>query len=162
MSAHTHDDVGWIVTFEEYFYGIHQDGVQYIIDNSVSELLKDPKRKFIYVEMAFFELWWSEQNDAMKEDVRKLVKNGQLEFINAGWCMNDEAAAYYEDIVDQMTIGHEFLKKEFGIVPTIGWQIDPFGHSNTQAKLFYDMGFDAFFLTRVDYQDRLQRKKDKS
>jgi hypothetical protein len=37
--------------------------------------------------------------------------------------MNDEAGAYYDDIVDQMTLGHEFLWREFGIVPRIGWQI---------------------------------------
>ena len=36
----------------------------------------------------------------MKSKVRTLVENKQLEFANAGWCMNDEAAAYYMDIVD--------------------------------------------------------------
>jgi len=29
-----------------------------------------------------------------------LVKNRQLEFINAGWCANDEATVYYEDMID--------------------------------------------------------------
>jgi len=42
--------------------------------------------------------------------------------------MNDEANAYYEDIIDQMTVGHKFLLDNFGIRPTIGWHIDPFGH----------------------------------
>ena len=50
--------------------------------------------------------------------------------------MNDEAAAYYEDIIDQMTIGHQFLKQHFDYIPTIGWHIDPFGHSQAQASLF--------------------------
>jgi hypothetical protein len=36
----------------------------------------------------------------MQEKVRNLVKTGQLEFINGGWCMNDEANTYYEDIID--------------------------------------------------------------
>jgi hypothetical protein len=51
--------------------------------------------------------------------------------------MNDEAAPYYEDIIDQMTLGHKFLLDTFNAVPSIGWQIDPFGHSNTQAALSY-------------------------
>jgi len=36
----------------------------------------------------------------MKDQVKGLVKNGQLEFINGGWCMNDEATTYFEDIID--------------------------------------------------------------
>jgi lysosomal alpha-mannosidase len=41
--------------------------------------------------------------------------------------MNDEASCYYEDIIDQMTLGHQFLKKTFDYAPTVGWHIDPFG-----------------------------------
>ena len=35
--------------------------------------------------------------------------------------MNDEAGTYYEDIIDQMTTGHRFLKETFDIVPTFGY-----------------------------------------
>jgi len=40
-------------------------------------------------------------------------------------------------MVDQTTRGHQFLKKNFGpdAVPRGTRQIDPFGHSNTQAWL---------------------------
>jgi len=37
--------------------------------------------------------------------VHKLVNNKQLEFINSGWCMNDEAATDYNAIIDQMSLG---------------------------------------------------------
>ena len=37
--------------------------------------------------------------------VKELVKNKQFEFVNAGWCMNDEAGAHYNAIIDQMTLG---------------------------------------------------------
>ena len=37
--------------------------------------------------------------------VKKLVEGGQLEFINGGWCMNDEAATDYNAIIDQMSLG---------------------------------------------------------
>ena len=121
------------------------------------------------------------------------MHNGQLEFINGGWCMHDEASPYeppppplpllsspataarlrrrrrllplptefvlsvarlwrggvgrsqlgsggsgryYVEMVDQTTRGHQFLKKNFGdaAIPRGTWQIDPFGHSNTQAR----------------------------
>ena len=64
--------------------------MQYILDTVVQSLNENPARKFIYVEMAYFMRWWNEQTDAMKVSVKKLVENRQLEFINGGWCMNDE------------------------------------------------------------------------
>lgn len=97
----------------------------------VTELTNDPRKTFVYVEMAFFYRWYKNQDAAKKAQVKKLVDDGQLEFINGGVCMNDEAAPYYEDVIDQMTWGHQFLKREFNVVPTIGWHIDPFGHSAT-------------------------------
>ena len=48
--------------------------------------------RFIYVEIGYFWRWWNEQTEVTKDTVRTLVKNGQLEFINGGWCMNDEGA----------------------------------------------------------------------
>lgn len=49
--------------------------------------------------------------------------------------MHDEAATHYVDMIEQTTLGHNFIKKEFGVTPRIGWQIDPFGHSAVQAYL---------------------------
>ena len=53
-----------------------------------------------------------------------------------------------------MYIGHGFLKREFGITPKIAFQLDPFGHTQANAALFSDMGFEAMFIGRVDYQVR--------
>jgi hypothetical protein len=89
---------------------------------------------------------WNQQTEETKDLVREIVNRGQLEFINGGWCMSDEAAPYYVDMVDQQTIGHQFLLSEFGpaAVPVVGWQIDPFGHSNTMGLLFSLMGMSSW------------------
>jgi lysosomal alpha-mannosidase len=77
---HTHDDVGWIRTVEEYFYGSRKDlglpGVQYIIDSAIEALLDNPDRRFIYVEIAFFWRWWLEQTEDMQNKVKQLVNQG--------------------------------------------------------------------------------------
>lgn len=105
-------------------------------------------------------MWWYEQTEERKNQVRSLVKSGQLEIANAGWSMHDEACPTYEDMINNHMIGHEFVLKEFGVKPRIGWQIDPFGHSNTNARLFADMGFDAWFFGRMDWADYENRIKN--
>lgn len=99
LVPHTHDDVGWLKTVDQYFYGaerlVQAGSVQYILDTVIDELNKNTNRTFIYVEIAFFKRWWDEQNDETKTIVKKLVKNKQLEFINGGWSMNDEGEKEY-------------------------------------------------------------------
>lgn len=110
---HTHDDVGWLKTVDQYYYGsrtkIQKAGVQYILDSVVQELLRDPEKRFIYVESAFFFKWWKDQTDELKADVNKLVQEGRLEFISGAWSMNDEAATHYHSTVDQFTWGLRYL-----------------------------------------------------
>lgn len=160
---HSHDDVGWLKTVEQYYYGannsIQNAGVQYIYDSVLEELWKDSEKKFVSVEMEFFSHWWKEQSSHMKRKTHKVVERGQLEFVGGGWCMNDEAAASYVDIVDQMTLGLKFLNDTFGgcAAPKAVWQIDPFGHSREQASIFAQMGFEYLFLGRIDYQDKASR-----
>jgi hypothetical protein len=71
--------------------------------------------------MEFFSKWWHLQNIETKKRVKVMLENKQLSIINGGWVMNDEASCYYEDIIDQYTLGHQFLKKEFDFIPTVGW-----------------------------------------
>ena len=62
--------------------------------------------------------------------------------------MNDEASTHYNSIIDQHSLGAEFLHDQFGECgrPKIGWQIDPFGHSREQASLFAQV---SFFLQKL-------------
>merc|ERR1719379_1532272 len=65
-------------------------------------------------------------------------------------------------MIDQTTLGHDFIKENFGekYLPRIGWQIDPFGHSSTQANLLSaKVGFDALYFGRIDYQDMSNRQE---
>ncbi|KAK0140408.1 Lysosomal alpha-mannosidase [Merluccius polli] len=163
LVPHTHDDVGWLKTVDQYYYGgrnnIQHAGVQYILDSVVEQLLQNPERRFIYVETAFFYRWWRNQRPSMQTTVRQLVDQGRLEFVNGGWCMSDEATTHYSAVIDQMTLGLRFLNDTFGRCgrPRVAWHIDPFGHAREHASMFAQMGYDGFFFGRLDYQDRSHR-----
>ena len=125
-----------------------------ILDNTIEELLKNPERRFSYVEIKFFSMWWADQTDEVKNNVKQLVKEGRLEFLNAGWSMHDEACTHYDDILNNMMVGNEWVENVFGVRPRVGWSIDPFGHSNGNPRLLADMGMDAWFFARLDYEDK--------
>ncbi|XP_012222573.1 lysosomal alpha-mannosidase isoform X2 [Linepithema humile] len=166
--SHTHDDVGWLKTVDQYYFGsrstIQKAGVQYILDSVIKALLADPSRRFIFVETAFFWKWWLRQNERVQADVKMLINEGRLEIIGGAWSMNDEACTHYHSLVDQFTWGFRRLNDTFGSCarPRIGWQIDPFGHSREQASLFAQMGFDGMLFGRLDYQDKAQRLRDQT
>nr|6B9O_A Chain A, Alpha-mannosidase from Canavalia ensiformis (jack bean) [Canavalia ensiformis]6B9O_B Chain B, Alpha-mannosidase from Canavalia ensiformis (jack bean) [Canavalia ensiformis] len=167
LVPHSHDDVGWLKTVDQYYVGsenyIQEACVENVLDSVVMSLQRDPNRKFVFGEMAFFHRWWLEQTPETKELVRKLVKAGQLEFVNGGWCMHDEATTHYIDMIDHTTLGHRFIQEQFNKIPRAGWQIDPFGHSAVQGYLLgAELGFDSVHFARIDYQDREKRKAEKS
>jgi lysosomal alpha-mannosidase len=159
---------------------IQHASVQYILDSVVEALDENPDRRFIYVEIGFFWRWWNQQTEEIRDKVKQFVnqgklvdiifylfiifKKGRLEFISGGWCMNDEATTHYNSIIDQHSLGAEFLHEQFGECgrPKIGWQIDPFGHSREQASLFAQMGFDGLFFGRNDYNDFDVRNRTKT
>ncbi|KAK6031823.1 glycosyl hydrolase family 38 protein [Ostertagia ostertagi] len=120
LVPHTHDDLGWIKTVDEYYYGG----------------LMSESRAFNFINVA----------DQIRCPATMLLLDqhipgycsGQVEIVGGGWVQNDEAATHYVDIVDQMSFGLKKLEQLFGQCgkPETAWQIDPFGHSKEQANLF--------------------------
>ena len=51
---HTHDDVGWLKTVDEYYFGLNNTiqhvSVKDILDSVVQALMENPSRTFTYVE----------------------------------------------------------------------------------------------------------------
>ena len=124
LVPHTHTDCGWLKTMQKYYRdSTAYDSVSTILDAVVSSLAKNPSRRFTWVEQSFFQQWLSEQGEAGRSATRKLVQSGQLQFANGGWCMHDEAASHFVDMVDQTTLGHRMIIDAFGseAVPSVAW-----------------------------------------
>lgn len=145
---HSHNDPGWIKTFDAYF----RTQTRHILSNMLSFLPQHPSMRFIWAETSYFAYWWQTlASDSEKEDVRSLLRNGQLEIVSGGWVMNDEANAHISAIVSQMVEGHEWLKRHVAYVPRNGWSIDPFGLSPTMAYVSKKAGMKGLVIQRVHY-----------
>jgi len=169
LVPHTHDDVGWLKTVDQYYHGLNSTiqnaHVEKILDSVLSALSDTnttQKRTFTYVETKFFSKWYTSLSVIRRQLLKHLIAKKQWSISNGGWCMHDEANSHYMGMIDQTTLGHTFLKKELGVVPTVGWQLDPFGHSATQGSLMTSgVGFDALYFGRIHYVD-LELRKEKA
>ena len=114
---HSHMDVGWLKTVDECYSGTNNSNqhaaVQYIIDSVVTGLARNSNRTFTHSEQGFFQRWFYEQDEERQQLARHLVARKQLSFVGGGWSQNDEACPHYVTMIDQMTLGHKFLKQEF-------------------------------------------------
>jgi alpha-mannosidase II len=151
---HSHCDPGWLDTFEGYF----RKDVNHILTNVLAQLWNNPNRRFIWAEISFFKRWWDTLDNTSKERFKTVVARGQLEFVGGGWVQNDESNPTMESVINQVSTGHDFLLKTFGIRPKIGWQIDPFGHSAMTASLFAMFGYDAMVINRIHYDTKKRYK----
>ncbi|CAN7987884.1 unnamed protein product [Ixodes pacificus] len=146
---HSHNDPGWLKTFEGYFLS----NTAHILNNMVDFLTKNRDFSFLWAEVCFFSRWWrSLQNRPhLRDAVRRLVHRGQLEMVTGGWVMTDEAAAHYFAMVDQLVEGHQWLRTNLGVVPRNGWSIDPFGHGATMPYILQASGIRNTFVQRTHY-----------
>lgn len=144
---HSHNDPGWIQTFEEYY----ERSTKQIFANMVRHLNDDPRMKFIWAEIVYFARWFDKLGKETQATVRKLVKRGQLEFVSGGWVMPDEALSHWYSMVEQLAEGQQWLKKNLNVTPTSSWSIDPFGHSPSLAYVLKNSGFENHLIQRTHY-----------
>lgn len=151
---HSHTDPGWVKTFDQYFH----DQVKGILDSSLKVCEEDKRNRFIYAEMSFFSRWWASATTEQRKSMKHLLSPSssssspqQFEIVAGGWVMNDEATVHYAAAINQYMTGHEWLRKNVGILPRSGWAIDPFGHSPTMAYLYRKMGLNHTLIQRTHY-----------
>ncbi len=90
------------------------------------------------------------------------MATGRFEFVSGGWVSSDEACPVFSELIENIKVGHDFLEQQFNISPPkIAWHMDAFGHSAATARLFSDIGFDAFFFSRIDDELKEELKSQK-
>ncbi|KAG5207831.1 hypothetical protein JEQ12_017595 [Ovis aries] len=127
----------------------------------VEELTRNKQHRFIILDQEFLRLWWDGVASAkQKLQVHEIVAQRLLEFVLGGQVMRDEVVTHVNDQTFQLTEGHGFLYKTFGIRPQFSWQVDSLGTSATTPTLFALAGFSGHIISRIDYDLKEAMQKD--
>jgi alpha-mannosidase II len=151
VCPHSHDDVGWVRTVDEYY----DMQVQHVYSTVVDALAANPNRTWTFVEIAYMSRWWaSNATERQKATVRTCVEQRRCTFSIGGYVMNDEACTTSYGIVHQLSLGHQWIKSTFGsrARPVISWQIDPFGLSSNYASILHQSGITEGHVIRIGLQ----------
>ena len=141
----THMDPGWFQTVDT----LYENLFRHTITNVTQQLALNASRTFVAEIAVVWGMYVGELGAAALAQLRPLVAGGQLEFAGGGWVQPDEAITRFEDLADQLTLGHLFTASVLGHAPVrVGWSADPFGHSNTMAYASALSAYDAHILGR--------------
>ena len=82
--------------------GLAKEKVSLMLDNVFYQLGKDASRRFTITQIKYFQMWWSRIPQQQKDEAKKIIKNGQVEFAQGGWVSPDEDTTNYEDFILNM------------------------------------------------------------
>lgn len=86
---------------------------------------------------------------------------GQLDFVNGGYAMSDEATPNYQDILLNLQKGHQFLFDEFNFVPRAALSVGSSGHPQAYARILAEGGFNSLYILNVNKEEREYREDNK-
>lgn len=143
--AHSHQDLGWLVTEDEYYHKI----VERVISSMVEYMHKDDQCKFIFADLGFLYMHLKKHPDQVPA-IQKLLDTGRLEFVNGGFVLNDHATVSLDDFLSNFQYGKSFINRHFKVDDTkVIWAIDQFGLSLTGTKIAADLGYQGQVLNRI-------------
>ena len=102
---------------------------------------------FNHNEAVLYE-WVEEHDPALFERIKTLVKKGNWRIMGGWYLQPDCVMTSGESLLSQISLGREYFKEKFGIVPTTAINFDPFGHSRGLAQILSKTGFDSYIIMR--------------
>ena len=145
--GHTHIDVAWMWTLAQ----TREKTVRSF--GTVVNLMKQyPDYKFMSSQAALYE-YLKEENPALFEEVKALVREGRWEVEGAMWVEADCNLISGESMVRQLLYGKRFFQKELGTDCRVLWLPDVFGYSAAMPQILRKSGVDKFLTSKISWNE---------
>ena len=135
LVPHSHYDVAWAFTKEDYFE-INQD----ILQQAVELMKKHEEYKFSW-EQTFPLEALEERNPKLWSDLKEMIQKGKLEIVDGQYLMPDTMLPTGEVLVREIFFGKRYCKEKFGIDVPVAWCADSFGMNAQLPQIYKKSGY---------------------
>ncbi len=142
LVPHSHYDAVWAFTKEDYFF----INIEKILKPAI-ELMADPGYRFLIEQTALIEEIES-RSPSLFEDIRRFVKNGQIEIASGEHLMPDTMMPQGETLVRQILAGKIYIRDKFGVKAPVAWGADSFGYNAQMPQIYAKTGYRYFAFRR--------------
>ncbi|MET7433243.1 MULTISPECIES: alpha-mannosidase [Streptomyces] len=142
MVGNAHIDPVWLWQWPEGYQEVRAT-FQSAIDRM------DEYPDFVFTCDSVLYLKWVEESDPqLFEAIRKRVAEGRWKVVGGWWIEPDCNIPGGESFVRQALYAQRYLQERFGIVATVGCNVDPFGHNAMLPQLLRKSRIDSYTFLR--------------
>ena len=91
---------------------------------------------------------WLENEPELFARIQQKVKEGKWHIMGGWYLQPDCNMPNGESIIRNISEGHRFFEKEFGVRPTTAINFDSFGHSVGLVQILNQAGYDTYVVCR--------------
>jgi alpha-mannosidase len=148
LTGHAHIDLAWLWPLEETRRKARR--TFYTVTG-----LMDRYPDFNFNQSSAQLYSWIEQDDpALFEKIRALVKAGRWEPIGGMWVEPDGNLLSGESWVRQLLFGQRYFESRFGRRVNVAWLPDSFGFNGSLPQLLVSAGIPFFFTHKLSWSER--------
>ena len=152
--GHTHIDLAWLWTLAQ-----TREKVVRTFSTVVKFMEQYPEYRFMSSQAYLYSVV-KEDEPALYEKIKKLIKEGRWEAEGAMWVEADCNLSGGESLVRQILYGKRFFREEFGVDCKILWLPDVFGYSAAMPQILRKSGVGSFLTTKISWNDTNRLPRD--
>jgi alpha-mannosidase len=125
-------------------------------DEALATMASAANRCDEYPEFVFTrgEAWLYKQVERIRPElfarIRKLVERGQWHITGGQFIQPDLNLPTETGLRRQLVHGRRYFRDKFGIAPTVGYNVDSFGHTASLPDILADYGYTAYVFRRPE------------
>ena len=135
LTPHSHYDVAWAFTKEEYL-----EISEYILQQAVRLMKKYEEYKFCWEQIYPLKML-EERNPDLWLDIKEMIQKGKMEIVDGQYLMPDTMLPCGEVLIREILFGKRYCKEKFGVDVPVAWCADSFGMNAQLPQIYKKSGY---------------------